>query len=272
MPKLSIIIPTFNSAATIQRCLHSIRMQTFNDYEIVIQDGGSSDGTVELIQEFLRENLGGNLKLAQEPDHGPYDAMNKAVRRAGGEWLYFLGSDDELYDQNILGTVLLSREAADFNVVYGNVQVVGNAGWAADGAIYDGPFDLRKLLDVNICHQAIFYRAVFVAEVGAYNPNYIILADWDFNMRCWAKGQFSYIEVIVAKFHGGGISTQARPDPKFEADVTQNVMQYFNLSPTDPLINSRSFCGKRIDDARRASRMTPRRVFRALGRRLRITS
>jgi glycosyltransferase involved in cell wall biosynthesis len=256
MPKLSIIIPTFNSAATIQRCLLSIRVQTFTDYEIVVQDGASSDRTVELIQDFQRENPGISLELAQEPDEGPYDAMNKAMRRANGEWLYFLGSDDELYDQDVLGKILRSREAADCSVVYGNVQLIGMAGLTTDGIIYDGPFDLNKLLAKNICHQAIFYRAALVRRVGKYNQKYVVLADWDFNMRCWAKGQFGYIDLIVAKFYSGGVSTQGRPDPNFRADVTANIIRYF---------------WKNARETGLSSRVTPKKVLAAFARRLRIS-
>jgi glycosyltransferase involved in cell wall biosynthesis len=253
MPKLSIIIPTFKSAGTIQRCLDSIRVQIFTDYEIVVQDGGSSDRTTELIEQFRRENPGIKLELEQGRDKGVYDAMNKAMRRASGEWLFFLGSDDEFYNENVLDKVLCIPEAADCDVLYGNAQIVGIAGWAEDGAIYDGPFDLSKLLTKNICHQALFYRAAFAREIGDYNQEYVVCADWDFNMRCWAKGQFKYVDVLVAKFHGGGNSSNARPDPHFEADLTTNIIQYF---------------GKGAERARRPSRFTPRRVLGALVRRL----
>jgi glycosyltransferase involved in cell wall biosynthesis len=245
-------------------------MQTFTDYEILIQDGMSSDRTIELVDDFRRENPQAKVDLQQERDKGIYDAMNKGVRRASGEWLYFLGSDDELHDQDALGKILGSSAAAHSDVLYGNVKMVGTTIWAADGAIYDGPFDLRKLLTTNICHQAIFYKAAFFHKVGSYNEKYIVVADWDFNMRCWAKGQVSYVDAIVATFHAGGISTN-RPDPHFEANVTGNVCRYFNLSPSDPLINSSEFYGKRVDDARRRNRITPARVLRALARRLGIT-
>jgi len=268
MPSLSIIIPTFNSAGTIRRCLSSIYTQSFTDYEIIIQDGGSSDRTLELIKEFGQESLGVKIELRQEPDRGPYDAMNKGVRRATGEWFYFLGSDDELYDESVLSKILSRREAVDSDVLYGNVQMVGTAPWAADGAIYDGPFDLGKFLKSNICHQAIFYRAAFAREVGSYNPSYVVCADWDFNMRCWAKGRFSYVDVLVARFYAGGISGKNLPDPQFAADFTKNVIHYFNISPNDPPINTPSSFGRRPDDAGRASRITPRRIFRALARRL----
>jgi glycosyltransferase involved in cell wall biosynthesis len=269
MPKLSIIIPTYNSARTIQRCLSSIRIQTLTDFEIVVQDGGSSDRTVQLIQEFVRENRGITLGLRQEPDMGVYDAMNKAIRRANGEWLYFLGSDDELYDQNVLSKMLGSGKTADTDVLYGNVLIIGRASWAVDGAIYDGHFDLRKLLTKNICHQAIFYKAAFFRRVGEFNPKYVVCADWDFNMRCWAMGLFTYVDLVVAKFHAGGHSTKGRSDPHFGADAAENLIRYFNFSPSDPLMSA--FCEQRADDVRRASRITPMTVLRVLARMLRMT-
>jgi glycosyltransferase involved in cell wall biosynthesis len=256
MPKLSIIIPTFNSATTIQRCLLSIRLQTFTDYEIVIQDGASSDRTVDLIREFTKENPKVKLELKQEPDKGAYDAMNKGMCRANGKWLYFLGSDDELYDQDVLGKMLGSDPPADTDVLYGNVKMIGRVNAVADGTIYDGPFDLAKLLRKNICHQAIFYRASLLREVGSYNTKYAVLADWDLNMRCWAKGRFRYRHVTVARFYSGGISSQYRPDTQFYADVKANEFRYF---------------GKWAEQARRAARIAPRRVLRALARRLEIT-
>jgi GT2 family glycosyltransferase len=257
VPKLSIIIPTYNSAATIERCLNSIRIQTLTDYEILIQEDGSSDRTVALIQEFLRENPGVDLKLNHEQHAGAYGEMNNGIRRANGDWLYFLGSDDELYNEDSLSGALGSVGAAGCDVLYGNVQIIGNAGWASDGSIYDGPFDAQKLSAKNICHQAMFYRAAFVAGVGFYNPNYVICADWDFNMRCWAQGaRFRYVDTIVAKFHAGGMSTQNRPDPHFAADLPGNIARYL---------------GKQTAEAKRAPGTKPARVLRALARRVGIS-
>jgi len=230
MAKLSIIIPTLNAGASIERCLRSVNKQTFTDYEVVIQDGGSSDNTIELIGHFQEGNAGTEIKLCREPDKGVYDAMNKATHRAGGEWLYFLGSDDELYKPNVVSRVMGSQDAVLGDVLYGNVKVIGNAGWATDGAVYDGQFDLKKLLTRNICHQALFYRTAFFRTIGEYNTRYVALADWDFNMRCWSKTTFKYVDMIVAKFYAGGVTSQDRPDEHFLADRAANVMEYFNLS------------------------------------------
>jgi glycosyltransferase involved in cell wall biosynthesis len=263
MQKLSIIIPTFNSAGTIERCLQSIALQTFTDYEIIVQDGSPNDETARTIEEFQQTHNSNTIRLCHEPDRGVYDAMNKAMAKAQGEWLYFLGSDDELYSRDTLENVLSSSEGIDSDVLYGNVLMVGSTPWAPDGALYDGPFDLGKFLKSNICHQAIFYRRALAREVGSYNSNYVVCADWDFNMRCWARRQFAYLNLVVAKFHAGGISGKDRLDPNFGADFTKNAIRYFNLSPNDPLLG--------VASTRTSSRLTPRRVFRAFKRRIGIS-
>jgi glycosyltransferase involved in cell wall biosynthesis len=220
-------------------------------------------------------NGGVEIQLQQERDNGVYDAMNKAIHRSNGEWLYFLGGDDELYEPHVLSRVMGSRDAAIGDVLYGNVEVIGNARWAIDGTVYDGHFDLKKLLTRNICHQALFYKAGFVRTIGDYNIKYAICADWDFNMRCWSKTTFRYLDVIVAKFYAGGSSTQDRLDEHFAADVATNVVQYFNLSIADPLINTPAFVGyrgiARMQRRGKLSRHALGRVWRALIRRLTIT-
>src|SRR5579862_9848283 len=102
MPMLSIIIATFNSSKTIGRCLDSIKNQTFTDFEIVIQDGLSTDATLEIVREFQQGNSRIVVRIESAKDRGVYDAMNRAVSKVRGTWLYFLGSDDELNDENVL--------------------------------------------------------------------------------------------------------------------------------------------------------------------------
>jgi len=274
MPTLSIIVPTFNSGGSIRRCLDSISRQTFTDYEVVIQDGASSDATIDLIKDFQKANAGIAITFSQERDKGPYDAMNNGIQRAKGEWLYFLGSDDELHDQNVLKTIMEDADTGSCNVVYGNVKVVGKTDWANDGNIYDGVFNLEKLLTKSICHQAIFYRAELVRQIGGYNLNYVICADWDFTMRCWSKTQFKYVDLIVADFHAGGLSSSGQLDVRLGTELASNVIQYFNLSIYDPLVNRPAFAGfgdiKRMQQAGMPLRRQARRIYGALARRLKL--
>jgi len=239
--KLTIIIPTFNSIRTLRRCLDSIAKQSFTDFEVILQDGGSSDGTHDETGEFSLAHPDVAIRMIVEKDDGIYDAMNRAMRRAKGQWLYFLGSDDELHDEHVLERIFTSLMDEPCDMIYGNAVLFGFEGWKPDGTIYDGAFHLQKLMDANICHQSIFYKTHFVRNrVGEYNTRYRTHADWDFNLRCWTSTKPKYMEILVAKFYGGGASS-VKSDTEFEPDFLKNIMFYFSLSSFDPMINRSSF-------------------------------
>ncbi|MEZ4858033.1 MAG: glycosyltransferase family 2 protein [Flavobacteriaceae bacterium] len=228
MITFSIIIPTFNSEETIVACLESIEQQKFDSVEILIMDGLSLDDTVAIANSF-KERLP-DLVVVSEKDSGIYDAMNKGIDLAQGEWLYFMGSDDAFYDSFVLEKINDVIKNTKTEVVYGNAKIVGDTGWAMDGDIYDGQFDLPKLLNKNICHQALFYNTLFVKEkVGYFNISYKKSADWDFNLRCWAKGDFVFIDIIVALFAAGGASTDTTDDV-LARDFIANLQHYFGWS------------------------------------------
>jgi len=236
----TIIIPAYNASKSIGACLDSIYRQSFTSFEVCIIDGGSTDDTIDIVEKFRTQYPG--LGFVSEKDRGIYDAMNKGIDKAKGEWLLFLGSDDELHDQRVLENVSAVTRSTESNVVYGNAQIVGNTSWATDGIIYDGRFDTPKLLNKNICHQAIFYRTDFIrTQIGYYNIDYRLCADWDFNLRCWARAQFRYLDLIIARFYAGGETTRVLQDEKFTNDYLGNVLTYFNLSPFDKMINNKEF-------------------------------
>lgn len=222
MSFFSIIIPTFNSEKTLERCLKSVVNQSFKDFEILIMDGLSTDSTLAIVKSFNDDRI----KIFSEKDKGIYDAMNKGIDKANGKWLYFLGSDDELYDEKVLEKIYFVIQTTRKKIIYGNVKIIGNAGWAKDGDIYDGEFNLEKILRKNICHQAVFYHKSVYTKLGYYNMSYILCADWDFNLRCFAKYCFSYTDIIIAKFSGGNTSA-AMVDNMFGKEKWKNISQYF---------------------------------------------
>lgn len=220
----SIIIPTFNSEKTLKSCLNSIVEQTFNNYEIILIDGLSKDSTINIIKAYLLKYP--NIRWVSEADHGIYDAMNKGIKIATGEWIYFLGSDDRFHDNYVLQEVY-SLNKSGFDVVYGNAMIVGDTSWAKDGDLYDGEFDLQKLFKKNICHQAIFYSSACFSGKIFFNQNYKLCSDWDFNLRCWANKPFLYINLIIVDFYGGGESTQYHFEENFAKDFDKNLLEYF---------------------------------------------
>lgn len=193
MPKITIIIPTYNSSATLGAALNSILEQSFVDFEILIMDGCSTDNTLEIAQSFSDERV----KIYSEPDKGVYDAMNKGIEKSNGEWLYFLGSDDTLYDRDVLLTV--SSNFENNNFVYGNCFLINSRDY------YSGSFDLNRLLYSNICHQGIFYRRDLIKSVGSYNLRYKIWADYEFNLRCFTNLQLKpyFLDKTIANYNDG---------------------------------------------------------------------
>ncbi len=222
LPLISIIIPTKNSEIYIANCLSSILSQTVQNYEIIILDSKSTDQTLSVAQSFNDERI----KIYVETDYGIYDGMNKGLKVANGKWLYFLGSDDELFDTYVLERISGVLINSTNKIVYGNVIINGDAGWAKDGEIYDGKFDLKKILKKNICHQAIFYRDSVFNNMS-YNIKYKICADYDLNLRLFSKYVFEFQDIIIAKFKGGGKSAIAQDLHFNHATV---VIQYFYKS------------------------------------------
>lgn len=202
-PFFSIIIPTFNSARTLVNCFESICAQEFKDYEIVVVDGISTDNTLSIIKMYADRIE--HLNWVSEKDAGVYDAMNTGIKMANGEWLYFLGSDDQLYDVQVLNDVakhLSTKPKCE--ILYGNAYFLESK------IVWHGQFNITRLLqERNICHQAIFYKAAIFEKLGNYNLSYKICADWDFNIRCFMHTNISieYVDRIIANYQdGSGVS------------------------------------------------------------------
>ena len=171
--KLSIIIPTFNSASVLPKALGSIVSQTFTDWEVLIMDGVSTDDTLKVAQSYNDSRI----RIYSEPDKGIYDAMNNGIKKAQGEWLYFLGSDDWLLNATVLNQIF-SNDIEKYDVIYGDVESTHL------DQLHHGEWDMMKIkYKYNICHQAIFYRKKIFKKIGLYNLKYPLLADFDFNMR-----------------------------------------------------------------------------------------
>ena len=220
--KFSIIIPVYNSAAVIQRCLDSVVNQTCQDFEVLVMDGKSVDNTIELVLAYGSDRI----RLFSEPDRGVYDAMNKGIDKSQGEWLYFLGSDDYLLDEQVLEKV--SEYLDDlYHIVYGEVE-------SQLPDIYRGEWCLEKMKR-NRCHQAIFYNKKFFADGLRYDLRYKILADYDINLRWFLmthKYKHKYMPVVVAHFSTTGLSSRNR-DEVFNADKYGIMLKYgrHSLSP-----------------------------------------
>ena len=113
---ISVVTVCYNAADTIEKTMLSVLNQTYHDIEYIIIDGGSTDGTVEIIRKYADRIA----YWVSEPDKGIYDAMNKGIKVATGEWINFMNAGDEFVDANVLDKLFFAKTVANVDVIYGN--------------------------------------------------------------------------------------------------------------------------------------------------------
>lgn len=212
-PVISIVIVTYNAASTLQACLDTIYRQRYPAIEIVVIDGDSTDGTVEII----KQNATRLAHWVSEKDAGIYDAMNKGVKDTTGDWVYFLGADDVLFD----GFSDLCAELKDHKLIYyGRVMTLGGP---------TIPADAYAFAKYGLCHQAMIYpKEVFNGR--QFNTRYKISADYAFNIGLFNAGEFTFVfkDHLVANFNQTGVSSTS-VDKIFEKDRSGLVLKYFGI-------------------------------------------
>lgn len=232
VPLISIITPLYNASQLIEEFVQKVQLQSFKDFELVLIEGNSQDNTIEKAR--ILANKYNNITLYSGKDNGVYDAMNKGLEFAKGEWLYFLGCDDYFFETGTLLKMSKVLTKTNSKIVYGNAWV------ERYGRIFDGIFDTEKILRHNICHQAVFYHRLVFEKIGNYNLVYKKEADYVFNLKCWLCFEFQplYIPVTVAFFAHGGISS-------FERD--SEVIKDYPSITMDAIIASKLSFFKKID-------------------------
>jgi hypothetical protein len=212
--KISIVVVTYNAAKTLQTCLDSVYMQSYPGIELIVIDGNSTDGT----QEILKANSNRINYWKSEPDTGIYDAMNKALKQATGQWIYFLGADDEL----LPAFSAMATELKSPNIIYyGSVLTRGLQPL--------GPVSVYYWAKHGVIQQSIIYPKV-VFEKYSYNLKYKSSADFALNMQCFGDKyfEFKYLDYVIARFADTGVSGQSR-DMVFERDKPGLILKNFGF-------------------------------------------
>jgi glycosyltransferase involved in cell wall biosynthesis len=212
--KISILTPSYNSGKYLEHAIKSILKQDYENWEHIIIDGGSTDNTMSVLDKHP------HLIWISEPDKGIYDAMNKGIKMAEGDLIYFMGADDELLP-GTLKRIVDETEDSEFDVIYGDV-------WSSRfGGRYGGEFNKQRLYQNNICHQSIFFRKNLFEDVGDFNLKYKSHADWDHNLR-WLlnkKINYKYVDCVISKYADGGYSS-INFDTVFARDKRYNYIKY----------------------------------------------
>lgn len=212
--KISIITPTLNVSEVLENAVLSVLNQKFTDYEHIILDACSTDGTLDILRKY------DHLKWVSEPDSGIYDAMNKGISMARGDWIYFLGADDTLNSEYVLEKISLEL-IAPAKVVYGEVLS------ERFDERFGGEFNYQKLFHINICHQAVFFHRDVFAEIGNFDLKYHGQSDWDHNLRWFSNRNIEskHIDMVIADFADGGFSSIAGDD-LFQLDKPFKFVKY----------------------------------------------
>jgi glycosyltransferase involved in cell wall biosynthesis len=210
-PLISIVVATRDCAETIDRCFRSVVGQTYPHVELVVIDGGSTDGTVSIIERYETEIAYWETK----PDRGIYDAWNKALDHVSGDWVLFLGADDQFAGAAALAGIEQAASEADprIRVVYGELDTV-----ARDGAVLrrDGePWpNVRAAFrnGMSIPHSATLHRRQLFEIVGRFDESYRIAGDYELLLRELIDRDALFVPGVLVRKGAGGLSD--RPDSR----------------------------------------------------------
>lgn len=194
--KLSIITINRNNSKGLEQTIESVLAQTFRDFEYVIIDGASSDGSVDLIRKYADDIH----SWVSEPDKGIFNAMNKGIRRAKGEYLLFLNSGDRLAHPGVLD---LLRDATE-DVVYGDIRYEDEVA----PFVMPDRLTLETFLGPSIGHNASFIKATLFEKYGLYNEDNKIVSDLEFFMIAIIKHRSTYRHIgqVLTLMQSGGVS------------------------------------------------------------------
>lgn len=195
--KVSIITPSYNQAEYLEETIQSVLAQTYLNIEYIVIDGGSIDGSVELIQRYAHRID----YWCSEKDSGQADAINKGFQHATGDLVCWINSDDILYPTFVEERVRQFEQYPDMDMIYGDVeQGIDLTHRRLRFGAMAGYKDMLLTLDVPIPQQSAMWKRDIIKQVGGLQPQWYVLLDRDFFMRIAAKGHILYIPGAVAFF------------------------------------------------------------------------
>ncbi len=197
--KLSIITINYNNREGLRKTIDSVVSQTYKDYEWIVIDGGSTDGSKELIEQYQDKFS----YWCSEPDKGVYNAMNKGIAKVQGDYISCMNSGDTFYDKTTLSQVFSTPHTAD--ILYGDwLQVYSDH---TQKKHFPYPVDLYSFYTKSICHQAMFVSAQLLKEKN-FDESFKLLGDYSrWTEAFMADSTFEYLPLIVCKYDMMGLSS-----------------------------------------------------------------
>lgn len=209
--KVSIVTTAYNSARTLKDTILSVLGQTYQDIEYIIVDGGSTDGTQEVIKTYAPK-FGNRIKWISEPDRGIYDGMNKGITMATGDVVGALNSDDYFTATNVVERMVEAFRQHDTDAVYGDIHFVREGAPDKMVRYYSSrpfhPFWLR--FGFMPAHPSFYLKRSVYTEAGGYKLDYLIGADYEMMVRLFRKRKITatYLPMDFVTMRTGGVSTR----------------------------------------------------------------
>jgi glycosyltransferase involved in cell wall biosynthesis len=216
MPYVSIITINRNNALGLEKTIQSVLGQTFNDYEYIIIDGASDDGSRKVIEKYASK-IG---FWTSEPDTGIYNAMNNGIRKAIGKYCLFLNSGDHLYSPEALAELFNVKLEAD--IVYTDQHRFGSDGERV--IFFPARLTFYWLFTEYLPHNCMLIKRSLFEQLGLYNETYRIVADWEFYLKALAKHNcsYQYCNMVLASMADGGVSNA--PEHSLDVAVERDVV------------------------------------------------
>ncbi|GAB3491534.1 glycosyltransferase family 2 protein [Spirosoma knui] len=230
MPTVSIITITYNAERFLERTIQSVVAQPVTDFEYIVVDGASKDGTLDIIRKYEKSIT----RWISEPDKGLYDAMNKGLHMATGNYVWFMNAGDELYSSDTLPNLLARIQTTQSDVYYSDALFVEENGDPVGLRSQVTPHTLPEhlswrdmALGMKVCHQAFVAKRTIAPDYPTDN----LSADLDWEIRCLkAARQIEYVDFILCKYLVGGLSVQQHRQSL--ADRFKVLTTHFGLLPT----------------------------------------
>lgn len=231
-PKISIIIAVYNGSATIQQCIDSVAQQTYQNNELIIVDGGSTDATVEII----KANHEKICYWISEPDRGIYNAWNKGLAKASGEWICFLGADDFFLDNKALErmSVALQKVPPEVRLAYSRIML-----FTVDGKQLfpvGEPWEkMKTLFKQGMClpHQGVMHRRSLFEQNGNFDESFRIGGDYELMLRELKTAEAIFVpDIIAVAMRQGGLSSNPSSTIEAMRDIRRAQKMHGQYWPT----------------------------------------
>jgi len=247
-PLVSVITAVFNGLPHVEGCLQSVLRQDYPNLEQLVMDGGSTDGTIDVLRRY-------DDRIAfwqSEPDRGVYDAWNKGLREARGEWICFVGADDELLPGAVSAYMALAAKNPNAEYLTSRVRWVHPSGYSRT---VGKPWTWRAF-SRYMCtsHVGSMHRRSLFDRLGIYDASYSIVADYEFLLRARQDLKAAYMPLVTVNMRAGGVSDS-------KTALHEQERAKVNAGGRNPVLASIEFRIANIKFALRPLRRALRRLF-----------